>query len=133
MVCTENLSVEDAGRFLDKAVIVSSSERTHTDLHNDWVEEASIESFPASDSPSWTPTTGIGDRHTTPGWQVMTVQGRQIIDVAYGRGEELRLHLQSHAISTHIVPGVRPSYERLEVDTETDPEVLRALVDQWEH
>jgi len=90
------------------------------------------DSFPASDPPSWGPTTGLGDRHATPGHDLKTVAGRQIIDVIYGRGEELQIHLASHGIRSELIPAEEAFGERLRVEGDADPVVLQAIVDQWE-
>lgn len=55
---------------------------------------------------------------------------RLVVYVPRGRGEELRLHLASHAIRSELGP-TGESFERLEV-IDADPVTLQALLDQWE-
>ena len=64
--------------------------------------------------------------------ELSTVNGRHFLHVPVGRGEEFRIHLESHGIRSILVRGAEPGAERLGVEEGTDPEVVRAIVDQWE-
>ncbi len=64
--------------------------------------------------------------------KVYPAGGFNVIHVPYGRGEELRLHLESHGISAKVSPPAGTIYERLEVEGDVDPDDLQAIVDCWE-
>jgi hypothetical protein len=57
---------------------------------------------------------------------------QKVIHVPNGRGEELRVHLESHGIRSKVSPPAQTPFERLEVEGNVDVEALQALVDQWE-
>ena len=64
--------------------------------------------------------------------KVFPVGGQNIVHVPDGRGEELRIHLESHGIHSQVSPAAETGHERLEVEGDVDPVTLQALVDQWE-
>jgi hypothetical protein len=57
---------------------------------------------------------------------------QKVIHVPNGRGEELRLHLESHGIRSKVSPPAETPYERLEVEGDVDALALQALLDKWE-
>jgi hypothetical protein len=56
---------------------------------------------------------------------------RLVVHAPAGRGEELRLHLQSHGVRALVSPLAEGPFDRLEVE-DVDPETLQTLLDQWE-
>jgi len=56
-----------------------------------------------------------------------------VVHVPGGRGEELRVHLESNGIRSKVSPPAQGPFERLEVEGGgVDAETLQAVVDQWE-
>jgi hypothetical protein len=64
--------------------------------------------------------------------KVFPVGGQNIVHVPNGRGEELRVHLESHGIHSQVSPAAETGYDRLVVEGGVDPESLQAILDQWE-
>jgi len=58
--------------------------------------------------------------------------GHTIIHVPGGRGDELRIHLESHGIHSNLVPGQGGAEERLALEGDVDLGTLQAILDQWE-
>jgi hypothetical protein len=55
-----------------------------------------------------------------------------VLYVPSERGEELRLHLESHAIHSRLGPPTGKSYERVEVEGDIALDDLQAIIDCWE-
>jgi len=64
--------------------------------------------------------------------KVFSAGGQNVIHVPNGRGEELRLHLESHGVRSKVSPPAAGPFERLEVEGEVDAETLQTIVDEWE-
>jgi hypothetical protein len=64
--------------------------------------------------------------------KVYPLGNRTIIHVPGGRGEELRIHLESHGIQSKLSATPWPAYQRLEIAGDVDLDTIQALVDHWE-
>jgi hypothetical protein len=64
--------------------------------------------------------------------RLYTVDGHHFLHVPRGRGEELRVHLASHGINSHLRNPDYMQVERLDLEEDADPEVVQAILDQWE-
>jgi len=64
--------------------------------------------------------------------KVYSAGDRLVVHVPQGRGEELRLHLESHGVCSKVSPPAAAAFERLEVEGGPDVEVLQAIIDLWE-
>jgi hypothetical protein len=60
------------------------------------------------------------------------VGGKFVVHVQRGRGEELRLHLQSHGIAAKVSPLAEAPFDRLELEADIDAEVVQSILDTWE-
>jgi hypothetical protein len=64
--------------------------------------------------------------------RLYTVDGHPFIHVPKGRGEELLIHLASHGIESRVSAPDFMDVERLDLKGDVDPEVIQALLDEWE-
>ena len=59
-------------------------------------------------------------------------RGWNVVYVPPERGEELRIHLESHGIRSRVIPTFGEPYERVEVEGDIDVADMQAIIDCWE-
>jgi hypothetical protein len=64
--------------------------------------------------------------------KVYPAGGQLVVHVPNGRGEELRLHLESHGVRSLVSPPAGGPFERLEIAGDEDAEAVQAIIDEWE-
>ena len=64
--------------------------------------------------------------------ELFKVGSHRVIHVPVGRGEELRLHLESHGIHAAVSSVAEAPFDRLELQGDVDTEAVQTILDHWE-
>ena len=69
--------------------------------------------------------------HSLEQWKVFPVGDGAVVQVPRGRGEALRIHLESHGIRCKVSPAAVAPFERIELEPGTDLATAQAIIDHW--
>jgi hypothetical protein len=64
-------------------------------------------------------------------WKVLTVGHEKVVRVPRGRGEALRLHLESHGIRSRLSPPAEGPFDRLDLQEDADVATVQDIIDNW--
>lgn len=71
----------------------------------------------------------MAKKYTDP--DIYVLQDRRFIRTPAGRGEELRLHLASHGITSRV-HRLAEGLDRVDLVGDVDPVTIQAILDLWE-
>jgi hypothetical protein len=70
--------------------------------------------------------------HREPEVELFKVGSHRVIHVPAGRGDELRIHLESHGIPAAVSRVAEAPFDRLELQGDVDIGAVQAILDHWE-